>query len=41
MKPFRVKTTYLLYATTFAGYLAGKAIFGMLAPVKKPKAEKH
>lgn len=40
MKPFRVKTTYLLYATTFLGYVAGKTLFGALAPLPKAKAAK-
>jgi len=35
MKPLRVKTTFLLYGTTLAGYFVGKTLFGMLAPIKK------
>lgn len=35
LKPFRMKTTYLLYSTTFLGYVVGKTFFGAIAPVKK------
>jgi hypothetical protein len=41
LKPLRVKTTYLLYAATIAGYFAGKLIFGAIAPIKKATPQKH
>jgi len=42
LKPLRVKTSYLLYATTIAGYFAGKLIFGAIAPIKKaPTTKAH
>jgi hypothetical protein len=38
LKPPRGKITYLLYATTIAGYFAGRTIFGGLSSdPEKPK----